>query len=224
VIFADGAGGDLIEEHVFRGPLPLQIRSALGFLESRGGTLVRKVPGRAEAEHDAAYPHEAVEEAIVNGVYHRGYDGPPEPLKVYLYPDRMEVTTYPGPVLGIEAEHFEPRASIPPLPARNRRIGELLKELRLAEGRGTGVPKIQRAMRANGSPVARFDFDAARTYFRVTLPLHPSHTPQRLAARAGEKPDAAALLRTLKARLAAGEISIEDYRQIKAEILPNSGD
>ena len=35
---------------------------------------------------------------------------------------------------------------------RNRRIGEFLKELDLAEGRNTGIGKIVRAMRENGSP------------------------------------------------------------------------
>ncbi|MYF93044.1 MAG: transcriptional regulator, partial [Gemmatimonadetes bacterium] len=33
---------------------------------------------------------------------------------------------------------------------RNRRIGEFLKELDLAEARSTGVPKVCRAMRRNG--------------------------------------------------------------------------
>jgi predicted HTH transcriptional regulator len=64
-------------------------------------------------------------------------------------------------------------AHIPPVSARNRRIGELLKELRLAEARGTGLTKIYRAMRLNGSPAPRFDFDATRSYFRITLPIHP---------------------------------------------------
>ena len=52
---------------------------------------------------------------------------------------------------------------------------DLLKELHLAEGRGTGIPKIRRRMRENGSPEARFDFDEERTYFRVTLPVHPRY-------------------------------------------------
>jgi ATP-dependent DNA helicase RecG len=64
---------------------------------------------------------------------------------------------------------------MPPVPARNRRIGEFLKELRLAEGRGTGLPKIFRAMRDNGSQEPSFDFDEERTYFRVTLPAHPEY-------------------------------------------------
>ena len=62
-----------------------------------------------------------------------------------------------------------------PIPARNRRIGEFLKELRLAEGRGTGLPKIRRGMTENGSPEPEFDYDDGRTYFRVVLPAHPRY-------------------------------------------------
>jgi ATP-dependent DNA helicase RecG len=51
----------------------------------------------------------------------------------------------------------------------------LLKELRLTEMRGTGLPKIRRKMGENGSPEPIFDFDDARTYFRVTLPVHPRY-------------------------------------------------
>ncbi len=60
---------------------------------------------------------------------------------------------------------------------RNRRIGECLKVLDLAEGRSTGVPKILRAMRNNGSPPPSFETDEDPTWFRVRLPAHPSFPP-----------------------------------------------
>ncbi|MBI5350064.1 MAG: hypothetical protein HZB77_12255, partial [Chloroflexi bacterium] len=63
----------------------------------------------------------------------------------------------------------------PPVPNRNRRIGEFLKELELAEARGTGIPKIRRKMKENGSPAPLFDFDEARSYFRVILLAHPEY-------------------------------------------------
>jgi ATP-dependent DNA helicase RecG len=56
---------------------------------------------------------------------------------------------------------------------RNRRIGEFLKELSLTEGRGTGIPKMLEALRANGSPKPVFESDNDRTFFLVRLPLHP---------------------------------------------------
>jgi len=173
--FGDDQGGDLIEERSFRGPLDEQVRQTLEYLNSLGGAMVRKIAGQAEVDRTVAYPYEAMEEAIVNAVYHRSYDAPPDPIKVYLFPDRMEIISYPGPVAGIKRQQFEPDSNVAPAPARNRRIGEFLKELRLAEGRGTGIPKIQRRMRENGSPEARFDFDDDRTYFRTTLPAHPRY-------------------------------------------------
>jgi len=175
VQFADDAGGNLIEERTIRGPLPEQIRKTLDSLNSLGDVLLKKVPGRAEVDRTVAYPYEAMEEAVVNAAYHRSYEEAHEPTKVYLYPDRMEIISYPGPVQGIEQEHLMPGHLVPPVPARNRRIGEFLKELRLAEMRGTGLPKIRRKMQENGSPEPRFDFDRGRTYFRVTLPVHPRY-------------------------------------------------
>jgi len=184
--FGDDAGGNLIEEQVFRGPLVEQVRTTLQFLEGLLTGQVRKLPGQAEALRFVSYPYEAIEEALVNAVIHRGYDGPPEPTKVYLYPDRMEITSYPGPVPGLDRRHLEAGAHLPPPPARNRRIGEFFKELRLAELRGTGIPKIRRRMRENGSPEPMFDFDDSRTYFCVTLPAHPNYVILHALRQAAE--------------------------------------
>ncbi len=175
VQFGEDAGGDLLEEKVFRGPVQLQIRQTLNYLNGFSTTMIRKVPNQAEAHMAVTFPYEAMEEAVVNATYHRSYEGVPEPVKIYLYPSRMEVISYPGPMPGIEKHHFRQGSSTPPVPNRNRRIGEFLKDLRLAEGRGTGIPKIRRKMSENGSPDPVFEFDESRSYFRVTLPAHPEY-------------------------------------------------
>ena len=174
VQFADDAGGNLIEEKTIQGPLHHQVRQSLSYLESLGSTILEKIPGRAEVDRMVTYPYEAIREAVVNAVYHRSYQEV-EPTKIYLYPDRMEITSYPGPVRGVDLHHFAGGGSISAVPARNRRKGGFLKELRLAESRGTGVPKIRRHMSESGSPDPRFDFDEGRTYFRVILPVHPRY-------------------------------------------------
>lgn len=205
--FRDDAGGDLLETRSFRGSLPQQIRAALDYFDSMGGSITRKVPGQAEAERFVAFPYEALREAIVNAVYHRGYDGPPEPVRIGLYPDRLEITSAPGPVPGLMREHLAPGGRPPQIPARNPRVGELLKSLRLAETWHTGVPKIRRRMQENGSPEPTFDFDDARTYFRVTLPAHPGYVvlhAQREAAglwHAGERVRAIARLDEARRRV-----------------------
>jgi len=175
VQFGDDAGGDLIEEKIFRGPLHEQIRQVKDYLNGLSTTMIRKIPGQAEAERTVAFPYEAMEEAVVNAAYHRSYEDAYEPIKIYLFPNRMEITSYPGPVAGLEMRHLQAGVSLPAVPNRNRRIGEFLKELKLAEGRGTGIPKIFRKMKENGSLSPVFEFDAARTYFRVIFPAHPQY-------------------------------------------------
>jgi len=175
VQFAGGAAGNVQEERVFTGPLHEQIKGCFNYLQNLSACHLEKLEHESRAKEWVSYPIPALDEAIVNAVYHRGYENTSEPIKIYLYPDRMEIISYPGPVPGIHLEHLHPGAHVPPVPARNRRIGELLKELRLAEGRGTGLPKIFQSMQKNGSPEPTFDFDEGRTYFRTTLPAHPEY-------------------------------------------------
>lgn len=175
VQFAADTAGNVIEEKIFKGSLHQQIRDCLAYLRSFSTQHLEKLGDRPEVKGWVSYPLPAMEESLVNALYHRGYEGEPEPTKIYLHPDRMEIISYPGPVPGIDRKHLQAGESVPPVPARNRRIGEFFKELRLAEGRGTGIPKVFRVMEQNGSPQPRFDFDDARTYFRVTLPAHPEY-------------------------------------------------
>jgi ATP-dependent DNA helicase RecG len=57
-------------------------------------------------------------------------------------------------------------------------IGGFLKELDLTEGRATGIPKIIRAMRENGSPEPIFETEEERTTFLVRLPAHADSLTQ----------------------------------------------
>lgn len=173
--FHDEVGGNTLSERIFLGPLQEQVRQCLTYLETLTTRHLEKSRDRIETRGWLSFPIPALREAIVNAVYHRSYDGNNEPTKVYLYPNRIEVISYPGPVPGIEISHLQGTAVPPPVPARNRRIGELLKELRLAEARGTGLPKIRQAMAKNGSSPPTFEFDEARSFFRVILPAHPEH-------------------------------------------------
>jgi ATP-dependent DNA helicase RecG len=169
------ASGDIFEEHIFRGPLHEQVRDCLAYLGNLSTHHLEKQPDQVQRRDWVSFPLAALREAVVNAVYHRSYDGEAEPTKVYLFPDRIEITSYPGPAPGLEARHFAPEVRPPEIPARNRRIGEFFKELRLAEARNTGLLKIHRAMLQNGSPQPRFLFDTARTYFTVVLPAHPEY-------------------------------------------------
>ena len=177
VQFAADRAGDVQEERVFGGSMLDQVRGCLAHLENLSVFHRQKQRDDVHARTWTAYPVAALREALVNAVYHRSYDVDQlEPTKVHLFPSRVEIVSYPGPVPGIRPAHLLPGAKVlRALPARNRRIGEFLKELRLAEGRLSGLPKIYAAMARNGSPAPSFDFDEGRTWFQTTLPAHPQY-------------------------------------------------
>ena len=174
VQFTGDRAGNVQEERTFGGTLVDQVRDCLNYLENLSTYHLQKQQDRSQVRGWVSYPLPALRETLVNAVYHRGYDvDQPEPTKVHLYPNRIDVVSYPGPVPGIEERYLTPGAEVRAVPARNRRIGEFLKELGLAEGRLTGLPKVFQAMEANGSPPPRFEFDEQRTFFQATLPAHP---------------------------------------------------
>ena len=171
VWFPDGPGGDYFEEKEFRGPLAAILRDAVSYIERNYlKEAVVKHPHKPEAERSWNFPMAAIEEALGNAIYHRSYEER-EPVEVRVTPEELLVLSYPGADRSIRMADLQ-RGEAVSRRYRNRRIGEFLKELDLAEGRSTGVPKILRAMRDNGSPAPSFESDEDRTWFRVRLPVH----------------------------------------------------
>ena len=171
VWFPDGPGGDQFEEKEFRGPLSVILGEAIGYIERNYlKEIVVKYPHKPEAERFWNFPIGAIEEALVNAIYHRSYEER-EPVEVRITREELLVLSYPGADRSIRMDDFKKGQAVSRR-YRNRRIGEFLKELDLAEARSTGVPKIFRAMRQNGSPEPVFESDEDRTWFRVRLPAH----------------------------------------------------
>lgn len=171
VEFPDGLGGDQIIEKTFAGPLAQQLRDALRYLQNSViQEMVIKRENRPESDRFFNYPFDALEEALANAVYHKGYDVR-EPIEVRVLPDRIEILSYPGADRSISREGLKTYRAISRR-YRNRRVGDFLKELHLTEGRNTGISKILRSMRNNGSPDPVFETDDDRLYFLVTLPCH----------------------------------------------------
>ena len=171
VWFPDGAGGDRFEETIFKGPLGRMTREALGYIQRNHlKETVVKHPQRAEAERFWNFPYAAIEEAVVNAVYHRSYEER-EPSEVRIDRHELVVVSYPGPDRSIRLADLQAGRAVSRR-YRNRRIGEFLKELDLTEGRATGIPKILKEMAANGSPPPVFETDDERASFVIRLPVH----------------------------------------------------
>lgn len=159
-------------EKTFRGPLDRQLRDALAYINNYIiKEYVTKVPDSELAVRAFNWPYPAVEEALSNAVYHRSYQIH-EPITVTITPEKMEILSLPGPDRSITDENLENRVLVSKR-YRNRRIGDFLKELDIVEGRNTGVPLILNSMKNNGSGLPVFETDEERSYFMVTLPIHP---------------------------------------------------
>lgn len=179
VRFKESAADKDFEEVIFEGPLHMQLRDALRYF--RGQVMVekvQKVSGQAEAIRSFNYPYEALEEVLANAVYHRDYEIT-EPIEIRIHPDKIHVISFPGPDPSIKMEDLQ-AGKVLVRRYRNRQIGNMLKELKLTEGKCTGIPTILKAMRNNGSSEPVFETDEARSYLLVTLPAHPASRTGRL--------------------------------------------
>ncbi|STZ76534.1 Fic family protein [Bergeriella denitrificans] len=171
VYFPDGTGGDVIEEKVFTGPLGRITQDALSYIKNRYiQETVIKHPEQAQSERFVNFPFAAVEEAVVNAIYHRSYQER-EPIEIRITEEELTVLSFPGPDRSIKLSDLQQGRAVSRR-YRNRRVGEFLKELDLTEGRSTGIPKILRAMKDNGSPSPIFETDDDRSFFLIRLPIH----------------------------------------------------
>lgn len=154
------------------GPVPTIIRNALSYL--RTNVIKERIVKQVNDEKSLKffnYPYQALEEAIVNALYHRDYKER-EPIEVTVEPDKISILSYSGPDRSISLDAIKEAKSLRSRRYRNRRLGDFLKELDLTEGRATGIPTIQKKLKENGSERATIDTDDARTYFLIDVPCH----------------------------------------------------
>ena len=187
-ILRTGASGDVLEDKDFRGGLAEQVRACLAYLRREViGSAIHKPASGVRASRRPSYPEEALREVLVNALYHRGYDeGSPHTTLVRITSDRIDIRSTPGPVPGVGRDEFIRGATPKLVPPRNPRIGELFKEIGLAEKRLTGLDKVYQAMERNGSPPPEFYFDEERTFFQATLHAHPWRSAASAIREAGD--------------------------------------
>lgn len=163
--------GEGMTEKIFTGPLDRQLKDALNYIKNYViKEKISKVKNEAQAIRIYNYPYAAVEEALCNAIYHKSYQIG-EPVTVMITPEKMEITSLPGPDRTISDEDLKNYHLIAKR-YRNRRIGDFLKELKLIEGRNTGIPTILRALKNNGSNYPIFETDDERSFFSITIPVN----------------------------------------------------
>lgn len=182
----EAEGSDDFFEKTFYGPIWKQIRDVLDYINTNIiEEKVVKIQGQAESERYVNYPYNALEEAIVNAVFHKSYREP-ESVEVRIYVDCIRIINFPGVEKHISLEKFKTgkgRAR----KYRNRRIGELFKEIDLSEKQGTGITKILRELKKNGSPEPLFDMDEDRSYLETTIFMRDGFDRYSMSEKVSEK-------------------------------------
>lgn len=171
IIHKNKVGKDYTEK-LFTGSIIQQIRDVLQYFKSTIiEELVVKSASQAESIRFFNYPFQAIEEAVVNAVYHKSYERE-NPVEIQIHKDKIEILSFPGPMPPINQAMLK-KQRVVARDYRNRKIGGFLKELKLTEGRGTGLPIIHTSMEENGSPPPVFETDENNAYFLCILPVHP---------------------------------------------------
>lgn len=165
---------NMIEAPVIKGTVPHMINATLDYLKTNViQERIIKVSDRQEPVKFVNYPYAALEESVTNALYHRDYKLY-EPIEITIEPDRISILSHSGPDRSISKEAIRQAKSLRSRRYKNRRLGDFLKELGLTEGRATGIPTIQAALEANGSPRAIIETDDDRTFFLIDIPCHPA--------------------------------------------------
>jgi ATP-dependent DNA helicase RecG len=187
VRFAGTVMSDTFTRQDISGTLPDQIRRAETFLRDnlRKGVQLRDSMTRTEHYE---YPLEAVRELVVNAVAHRDYSIQGDGIRLYLFADRLEITSpgrLPGPVTiaNIKDERF----------SRNPVLVQVLADMNYIERLGYGVDRVLELTRQHG--LREPTFTETDGGFRVTVynaqvskPLYPPPPAKPIY-----KPDATAL-------------------------------
>ncbi len=160
------------------GPIPQLISETLSYL--RTNVIKQRITKPSDNEKSIKifnYPYQALEEAVVNALYHRDYEER-EPVEITIEPTHIDILSYAGPDRSISFEAIKAAQKLKARRYRNRRLGDFLKELDLTEGRATGIPTIQKKLSQNGNAPAIIDTDEDRSYFLITIPCH-EQSPKR---------------------------------------------
>jgi ATP-dependent DNA helicase RecG len=171
VHFSERSYARTFDETQFSGPMHVQLMQALDYVRSNVVVeKVTKIDQVAEADRVFNYPFSVIEEALVNAIYHRRYDEH-EPVTIRIEPHRIMIYNCGGPDRSIPLADLQSGRAVA-MRYRNRRLGDFLKEMDLAEARSTGLALIHRDLELNGSPPPIIETDEERSYFSLTLEIH----------------------------------------------------
>lgn len=126
----------------YSGSLLILLQSGVAFVKQNSKIQRTDIDGMARQYPD--YPGYCVAEGLVNAFVHGGYEGQGGEIRVDLYDDRLEISSYGGLQQGAAPQdRGEAKVLIKPAPDyRNPVIAEVFQQVGCMKGKGTGLKQI----------------------------------------------------------------------------------
>ena len=130
---------DVLDDHEYEGSILWLLRHGLAFIEQHNAIGWTKTDDNRIEE--PSYARRACEEALVNALIHRDYLFPGSEVTIFIYDDRLEITSPGSKVDGRLPENVDVHnvSSI----RRNPIIADLFQRMGFMERRGSGLRKIR---------------------------------------------------------------------------------
>jgi len=155
------------ERYTLTGSVIEQAKRTVELLNTQAYTAFDKTSNKP---NQVKYPIRALQEAVINAIVHRDYEIP-EPIRITVFSDRIEIKS-PGSLhWGIDKEKFLAGKASPKW--RNQSFAYLFNKLQLAQSEGQGIPTILRTMKEEGCPEPIFEIETENV--TCILPAHPRH-------------------------------------------------
>jgi ATP-dependent DNA helicase RecG len=159
VLFQGKENVKILDSREFDADLYSNYQNAFSYLESKLNTeyIIKGGPRIEKLE----LPPEALREAILNAIAHRNYFSGAL-IQIHIFSDRVEITNPGGLAGGMQLADLGYK-SMP----RNFLLFGLMQRMDLAEKAGTGIKRINDAMKEYG--LERPRFEANETWFTITF-------------------------------------------------------
>jgi Putative ATP-dependent DNA helicase recG C-terminal/Caspase domain len=165
-----------LEDQAYRGDLIKQFELSSDFLRKRLRLI--RVISRDERNEELEIPLIALQEALANALVHREYVNQTSPAYVEIFTDRIEISNPGVPPEPMTLELLEEDHKSYP---RNPQIARVFYLYGYVETVGSGIHRIQYAMKKAGLPFAKFELGKDKT-FRVIF-YRPKEILEKMAPK-----------------------------------------
>ncbi|MBI1870729.1 MAG: putative DNA binding domain-containing protein [Chlamydiae bacterium] len=157
---------DIIDRYECKGNILKQLEETLTFFGRYNARQI-KITGAPRHEEWEDYPSVAIREAVINALIHRDYLYDISHIYLHIYDGHLELDNPGGFIRGLSLEDLGSKAA-----RRNRMLADLMQRAGYIENAGTGILRIQEALKRNNNPPAQI---SATNFFSLRLIARPKN-------------------------------------------------